>query len=132
MTLRAKTGLTALLTWGVVRVLEWLATLLFGWTPSDPNATALAIAAAVVFAVVIDEIDGIRFVYATELARLRIEANREAIAWLEANGGLDHLGAALDGWNKDLHAKVAASAKESARTFAKRVGDAALRGEDEE
>jgi hypothetical protein len=132
MTLRSKTALAAVLTWGAVRALEWLAGWLFGWSQSDANTTALMLAGLVVFLVVIDEIDGMRVAYAMELAKVRVEANREAIDWLEANGGLEHLEAGLDGWNKVLHATVATSMKEAARAFEKRVRDAALKVEDEE
>jgi len=64
------------------------------------------LAAGIAFFVVIDEVDGMRRTYAQELWKIRVEANREAVEWFQANGGLGHLYAGLDGWNKTLHDAV--------------------------
>src|SRR6267142_1017339 len=115
MSLRGKVcwiaALSGLLVWGLL----WLISAL-GFSSSSHNDgwIALGAAAGVAFFVVIDEVDGIRRTYAQELWKIRVEANREAIEWLGPNGGLNHLYAGLDGWNKALHdAVTAATLKEA-------------------
>src|SRR6267143_1282183 len=98
MALRGKVfwigAVSGLLVWALL----WLLSAL-GFSSSSHNDgwIALGLAAVVAFFVVIDEVDGMRRTYAQELWKIRVEANREAIEWLRANGGLEHLRSGLDG-----------------------------------
>jgi len=98
MALRGKVFWIAAASGLLMRALLWLLSAL-GFSVSSQNDgwIAFGVAAGVAFLVVIDEVDGMRRTYAQELWKVRVEANREAIEWLRANGGLEHLRSGLDG-----------------------------------
>jgi hypothetical protein len=122
MTLRSKATAWAFATAIGVRFLFWLGGVLLGWRESNAWEVAFAIGAMVAFFIAIDEVDAVRSVYALELAKLRVEANRDAVAWAEGNGETQSLGLAyMEGWNKDLHAKTSATSTEAATQLEKRV-----------
>src|SRR6267378_2366859 len=131
MALRGKVFWIAAASGLLMRALLWLLSAL-GFSVSSQNDgwIAFGVAAGVAFLVVIDEVDGMRRSYAQELWKIRVEANREAVEWFQANGGLGHLYAGLDGWNKTLHDVVTtATMKEATSGLEEHVAKAALEDE---